>query len=257
MPKILMVFLKFKNRKEIFTKGTVLYLGKEVTQISNNDGIEWDEIKVITYSDNQSYKDDINDFDKVKNDLVNYRVILTKSPSKLRFKYEMMKMKFKNLISSDDTSITLTKKERPSQKKLRLASSANAENVKNFLKWFTQHEGHAIYIVNLIKFHDIAQYPEGYEGKKISGKKAFAKYGRIFLKYNRNLKNNTKYAGDFKSTIADNTGKETNWNRLVIVRYDSRKSIQNLTSQKGFKKGFELHKGASLETYYAYVCIME
>ena len=250
-----MVFLKFKNRKEIFTKGTILYLGKEVLQVINDDGIEWDEIKVITYSDNQSYKDDINDFDKVKNELVNYRVILTKYFSKLKLKYAMMKMKFKNLILSDDTSITLTKKERPSQKKLRTAGSA--PNTKNGLKWFTQHEGHAIYIVNLIKFHDIAQYPEGYEGKKISGKKAFAKYGRIFLKYNRNLKNNTKYAGNFKSTIADNTGKETNWNRLVIVRYDSRKSIQNLTSQKGFKKGFDLHKGASLETYYAYVCIME
>jgi len=98
MLKILMVFIKYKDRKEYFTKGTVLYLGKEVVQISNDDGIEWDEIKLIRYSDNQSYKDDINDFDKVKNELINYRVILTKSPSKLRFKYEMMKMKFKNLI---------------------------------------------------------------------------------------------------------------------------------------------------------------
>jgi len=257
MPKILAVFIKYKDKKEIFTKGTVLFLGKEVVQTSNLDGIEWDEVKVIKYSDNHSYKDDINDFEKVKNELINYRVILTKSPSKLRFKYEMMKIKFKNLILSDDTSITLTKKERPSQKKSRLAGSKNAENVKNFLNWLTQHEGHAINIVNLIKFHDIAQYPEGYEGKEISGKKAFAKYGRIFLKYNKNLNNNTKYAGNFKSTIADNTGKETNWDRFVIMRYESRKSIQNLASQKGFKKGMDLHKGASLKTYYAYVCITE
>jgi len=231
-----MIFIKYKDRKEIFTNGTILYLGEEVLQVINDDGLEWDEIKLITYSDNQSYKDDIIEFNEVKNELVNYRVILTKYHSKLKFKYEMMKIKIKNLILSDDTSITLTKKERPSQKKLRTAGSA--PNVKNGLKMGTQFEGHAIYLVNLIKIHDIAQYPEGYEGKRVSGKNAFDQYGRIAVKYNRKHKNYIKYAGDFKSTIADNTGKETNWNRVAIVRYDSRKSMQNFISEKAFKQAF-------------------
>ncbi len=254
MPKILIVFIKYKDRKEIFTKGTILYLSEEVLQVINDDGIEWDEIKIITYSDNQSYKDDMNAFDKVKNELVNYRVILTKSISKLKLKYAMMKMKFKNLILSDDTSITLTKKERPSQKKLRTAGSA--PNTKNGLKMGTQFKGHAIYLVNLIKLHDIAQYPEGYEGKKVSGKKAWATYSRIAVKYNRKHKNYIKFSGVAKSTIADNTGKETKWNIVAMVRYDSRESMQKFTSEKAFKQGFK-HKDASVEATYVYACIME
>jgi len=254
MLKILIVFIKYKDRKEIFTKGTILYLSEEVLQVINDDGIEWDEIKVITYSDNQSYKDDINDFDKVKNELVNYRVILTKYFSKLKLKYAMMKMKFKNLILSDDTSITLTKKERPSQKKLRTAGSA--PNTKNGLKMGPLFKGHAIYLVNLIKLHDIAQYPEGYEGKKVSGKEAWATYSRIAVKYNRKHKNYIKFTGVAKSTIADNTGKETKWNMVAMVRYDSRESMQKFISEKAFKQGFK-HKDASVEATYVYACIME
>ena len=254
MPKILMVFLKFKNKKEIFTKGTILYLGKEVMQVINDDGIEWDEIKVITYSDNQSYNDDINAFDKAKNELVNYRVILAKYNSKLKLKIEKVKRRIKELILSDDTSFNLTKKERPSQRRLRTAGSA--PNMKNFLKMRTQYEGRPIYMVNLIKYHDIAQYPEGYEGKKVSGKKALAKYGRIAMKYNRKHENYGKFSGEAKSTIADNTGKETKWNIVAIVRYDSRESMQKFISEKAFKQGIE-HKDASLEATYVYACIME
>ena len=254
MPKILIVFLKYKDKKEIFTKGTILYLAEEVLQIINDDGIEWDEIKLITYSDNQSYKDDINDFDKVKNELVNYRVILTKYIPKLRLKYEIMKMKLKNLILSDDTSFNLAKKESPSKKRRRTAGSA--PNVKNAVKMSTKFQGHAIYLVNLIKLHDIAQYPEGYEGKKISGKKAWAIYSRIAVKYNKKHGNYVQFGGVAKSTIADNTGKETNWNLVGIMRYDSRESMQKFTSEKAFKQGFE-HKDASVEATYVYACIME
>jgi hypothetical protein len=254
MPKILMVFLKYKNPKDIFTKGTILYDGKEVLQVINDDGLEWGEIKLITYSDNQSYNDDINDFNKVKNELVNYRVILAKYNSKLKLKFEKMKLKIKTRILSDDTSFNLAKKERPSQRRLRTAGSA--PNMNNGLKMRTQYKGRPIYLVNLIKYHDIAQYPEGYEGKKVSGKKAFAKYGRIAVKYNKKHKNYVKFSGVAKSTIADNTGKETKWNMVAIVKYDSRESMQKFTSETAFKQGIE-HKDASLEATYVYACIME
>jgi hypothetical protein len=254
MPKILIVFIKYKDKKEIFTNGAILYHSEVVLQVINDDGIEWDEIKVITYSDNQSYNDDINAFEKVKNELVNYRVILTKFISKLRLKYEKMKFKIKNLILSDDTSFNLAKKESPSKKRRRTAGSA--PNVKSAGKMSTQFQGHAIYLVNLIKLHDIAQYPEGYEGKKISGKKAWAIYSRIAVKYNRKHKNYIKFSGVAKSTIADNTGKETKWNIVAMVRYDSRESMQKFISEKAFKQGFE-HKDASVEATYVYACIME
>ncbi len=251
MTKILMVFLKYKNRKEIFTNGAILYHSENVLQAINDDGVEWDELKLIKYSSERSYTDDISEFDNMKHEIEKYRVILVNLYSKIKQKIENMKYTIKNLVFSDDTSINLTKKERPTQKRLRTVGSA--PNFKNRQKIGTSFENRPIFLVNLIKYHDIAHYPESYEGKEVSGKKAFFKYVRIAYKYNKKHKNYFKFTGEAESTIFDNTGKETNWNYVGIVRYASRESMLNFTSEKAFKQSIG-HKDASLEATYVYAC---
>jgi len=250
MVKTLLVFVKYKNKKEIFTNGTILYHSKEVLQIVNDDGIEWDEVKLIEYSENGLYNEDMNEFNKLKNEIEKYKVIPVKFYSKIRGKLnKFWHYTLKNLIFSDDTSITLTKKESPSKKRKRIAGSA--PNVKNFLKLGTVFKGRAIYLVNLVKVHDIAHYPEGYEGKQVSGKKAIFKYARIAYKYNKKHNNIFKFSGLANSTIADNTGTETNWHSIAIVKYASRESLQKFVSEDAFKAGYE-HKDAALEATYVY-----
>jgi len=165
-----------------------------------------------------------------------------------------MKYAAKNLIFSDDTSINLAKRERPSQKRKRTAGSApNTRNRKEFGIYFKDGP---IFLVNLLKYHDIAQYPEGYEGKKVTGEKAMLKYSRIAYKYNKKHKNYFKFTGKAISTIADNSGKERNWHHIGIVKYASRESMQKFISEKAFQKSFE-HKDASLEATYVYAGTME
>jgi len=69
MRKQLLVFLKYKpnEEKEVFSRGNILYKGKDLLQIIGNDGIEWSEVRLIEYRKLNSYNDDINDFDKEKN----------------------------------------------------------------------------------------------------------------------------------------------------------------------------------------------
>ena len=111
MRKILLVFVKYKNTKELFTNGTILYQSKEVLQIVNDDGIEWDEVKLIEYSEKGLYNDDMNEFNKLKNEIEKYKVIPVKFYSKIRQKLnKFWHYTHKNLIFSDDTSFTLTKK---------------------------------------------------------------------------------------------------------------------------------------------------
>jgi len=252
MVKTLLVFVKYKYKKEIFTKGTILYRSKEVFQLVNDDGIDWDEVKLISYSEKGLYNYDLNEFNEVKNEIEKYKVIFVKFPSKIRGKLnKFWNYTLKNLIFSDDTSFSLPKKERPTQKRLRTAGSA--PNFKTVLKMRTLFNGRSIYLVNLIKIHDIAHYPEGYEGKQVSGKKAIFKYARIAYKYNKKHNNIFMYSGIVKSTIADNTGTETNWNSMAIVKYDSPESWQKFISEDAFKAGIE-HKDASIEATYVYAC---
>jgi len=254
MPKFLMVFIKYNNRKEIFTNGFILYHSKVVLQVINDDGIDWDELKLIKYSCKRAYNDDIAEFEKVKNELGNYRVILVNLYSKFKQKIEFMKYAIKNLVFSDDTSINLAKRERPSQKRKRTAGSA--PNIRNRQRFGIQIKEGPIFLANLLKFHDLAHYPEGYEGKKVTGEKAFFKYARIAYKYNKKHKNYFKFTGKSISTIADNTGKETNWDNFGIVKYASRESMQKFISEKAFQQSIE-HKDASLEATYVYAGTME
>ncbi len=253
MSRALIVFLKYKNRKEIFTNGTILYHSEDVLQAINDDEVEWDELKLIKYSSERAYNDDVAEFDKVKNELVNYRVILVNLYSRFKQKIEFMKYTTKNLIFSDDTSINLAKRERPSQKRKRTAGSA--PNIKNRQKFGVLFKDGPIFLVNLIKYHNIAHYPEGYEGKQVSGEEAFLKYVRIAYKYNKKHKNYFKFTGEAVSTIADNTGKETKWHNCGIVKYASRESMQKFISEKAFQQSIE-HKDASLEATYVYACFL-
>ena len=169
MSKALIVFLKYgsKRTKQIFIKGEPLFIGtlNPYSQMYNDDGVEWDEFQLIKYSNKRNYQNDISEFDNIKSDFVNHRIISIKLYSKVRFILNEIVERIRNLIYPYDVSINLKKQESPRKRKLRTAG--NAINYKNQQNLTVRNYGmKPVYFVNLMKYREIAQYPDGYEGKQ-------------------------------------------------------------------------------------------
>jgi len=254
MSRTVLTLLKYKNTEKIdvFIHGEELFSSSEVLQAIENDGISWDDLKLIDYSKKSLYNKDLRDFNNIKNDLEKYKVILLKSHSYLKDKYQRMKFIIKNKISSVDTSIPRDKTIRESPKQKRLRVEGNRPNLSNFKILLEKSKvPRPIYFVNLIKTRDIAIYPAGYKGKQISGKKALNIYSRIAYKYNPMHENKFIYFSEAKNTMADNTGTETDWETVAIVKYKSFASLQDFNNEPMFKRAF-VHKDAGIDKTYVY-----
>ena len=255
MNKRILALVKYKPdiKREVFPNGEILYESQEIHQVIENDGIAWDSLKLVEYSENNLYESDLKDFNNVKNSLEKYKVILLKRRSYLKARYRKIKSIVQNIILPDDTSIPIDKtiKETPSQKRIRL--EGNRGNMKSFNILFEKSkvQSRPMYFVNLVKARDIAVYPPSYLGKQKSGKKALGTYGRIAYKYNRKAENEFYYYSDFKSTIADNTGTHTDWDTFTIVKYKSLDSLRAFTTHPIFLKSF-VHKDAGIDHTYVY-----
>jgi len=255
MNKRILALVKYKPdiKREVCPNGEILYESQEIHQVIENDGIAWDSLKLVEYSENNLYKSDLKDFHEVKNDLEKYKVILLKRRSYLKARYRKIKSIVQNKILSDDTSIPVDKtiRETPSQKRKRVAG--NRGNLKSFNILFEKSkiQSRPMFFVNLMKVRDIAVYPPGYLGKQRSGKKALGIYGRIAYKYNRKAENKFYYYSDFQRTIADNTGTQTEWDSFTIVKYKSLDSLRAFTTHPIFLKSF-VHKDAGTDHTYVY-----
>ena len=128
----------------------------------------------------------------------------------------------------------------------------NAINYKNQQNLTVRNYGmKPVYFINLMKYREIALYPDGYEGKQISGKKAGRIYGRVANKVNKKYKNYVKFTGIPKNTIADNTATQIEWDSFAFVRYANVKSILKFAQNKMFQKALD-HKDAAIDKTYVY-----
>ncbi len=252
MRKQLLVFLKNKPNAtiEVFTNGIILYKGKDLIQINGDDGTEWSEVRLIEYLKRQSYRDDINEFDKEKNKVEKYKVILLEPRSKFKRFKSKFQLRIRNLVLNDDTSIQINKKESPSKKMKRTAGTA--PNMAGFNKLLKKDKNLPMVIINLLKYRDIALYPEGYNGKPISGKKAYYIYGRYAIKYNAKLGNRPIFSCDAKSTLFNNSEEDPDWNSMVILNYISVSSFFEYASTKIVIKKGHIHREAGLEKTNVY-----
>ena len=267
MNKRVLALVKYKpdEKRDVFPNGEILFESQEIHQVVENDGIAWDSLKIVKYSENNLYESDLKDFNNVKNSLEKYKVILLKRPSYLKARYRKIKTIVQNIILSDDTSIPIDKtiKETPSQKRKRVEGNrGNMESFKILLEK-SKVQSRPMYFVNLMKVSDIAVYPPGYIGKQKSGKKAHGTYNRIAYKYNKKAGNefyyylNTKSGNKFMvfsdvvKTLADNTGTHTDWDSFVTVKYKSLDSLGAFTSHPMFLKSYD-HKYAGIENTYVY-----
>jgi hypothetical protein len=105
-----------------------------------------------------------------------------------------------------------------------------------------------IYMVNLMKYHDVAQYTEdaGVE-KPISGREADDRYNpaSILAKIGATI----VFVGD----VVSNRSGDEDWDRIAIVRYATRKSFIEMQTRKDFGEK-HVHKAAGMQRTIIICC---
>jgi uncharacterized protein (DUF1330 family) len=105
-----------------------------------------------------------------------------------------------------------------------------------------------IYMVNLMKYHEVAQYTaDDNVDKPISGREADDRYNpaSILAKIGANM----MFVGD---VVGNHAGSE-NWDRIAVVRYPSRKSFIDMQSRNDFSEK-HVHKAAGMQRTIIVCC---
>lgn len=112
--------------------------------------------------------------------------------------------------------------------------------LRSFLE---EDDGKPFYTVNLYKFHPKAQYKLGsdYSNKYVgsSGKDAFDRFSKVMIQL---LASHSSHPIFGSNWVHDDS---SNWDRLVIVRYRSRRDIAEIFASNDFADASE-HKWAAL-----------
>jgi hypothetical protein len=109
-----------------------------------------------------------------------------------------------------------------------------------FLATRPPEEDGPIYMVNLMKYHEVAQYTDGESvGKEISGKEADDRYNPSSVL--NKIGADVVFYGD---VVSNNKGTE-DWDRIGIVRYATRKSFIDMQSRSDFGEK-HVHKAAGM-----------
>ncbi|MBJ7504328.1 MAG: hypothetical protein JHC86_00925 [Ilumatobacteraceae bacterium] len=105
-----------------------------------------------------------------------------------------------------------------------------------------------IYMVNLMKYHEVAQYTaDASVDKPISGREADDRYNpaSILAKIGAAI----VFVGD---VVGNHVGSE-DWDRIAVVRYPSRKSFIDMQSRKDFSEK-HVHKAAGMQRTIIVCC---
>lgn len=108
--------------------------------------------------------------------------------------------------------------------------------------FLAKDDGQPFYTVNLYRFHSEAQYLPSSEyshGSVGSGKAAFDRFSKVMIKLLASHSSHPIFASDW---VHDES---SNWEKLVIVRYASRRDIAELFASNEFADASE-HKWAAL-----------
>ena len=106
-------------------------------------------------------------------------------------------------------------------------------------KFLNEDDGKPIYTVNLYNFHKTANYPKntGFNG---SGKQAYERFSRTMISLMLKRGSHPVYGSYWSDTSSGI------WERIVIVRYRSRRDLVDLFATKDFAEA-SLHKWASIK----------
>ena len=112
------------------------------------------------------------------------------------------------------------------------------DNVKHLATRPPEEDG-PIYMVNLMKYHEVAQY-DSTNAPKISGREADDRYNPA------SILNKIGASIVFVADVVKNHVGDEDWDRIAIVRYATRKSFIEMQERKDFAEKHE-HKAAGMQ----------
>lgn len=246
--KELMVCLKYKGsdffgRKELFKGGTILWAGHEILNLIGTTEPEWDEIVFVRFPEENSYSNAIEQLVDEQR-LSYYKVLLVRNyPQDVIDRVNKMSYRLSSVdtaridmseLNAEDNDLDID----PSQKKLELL--------------LQREKNKPLVLFNIVKYRDMAEYPEDYNGEKnITGKEAYKLYGLNSAKIQGMPMVNVKMdlAGVNIATIVGNN--EPEWNHYFFARYPSLEHCLNMWDSKVYQEGV-IHRTAALERSYVY-----
>lgn len=105
------------------------------------------------------------------------------------------------------------------------------------------------HFVNLLSFHEHAQYPEGHEfaDKGLSGKDAYnMHYGPVALKHVMQRGGKlTVWADVVADVVADVIGSQTQWHQTATMEYQSIEAFLDMAKDPDYQSGL-VHRDAGL-----------
>ena len=110
-------------------------------------------------------------------------------------------------------------------------------------QFLSEDDGQPFYTVNLYKYYDQAQYPHDWDvtaAPKVSGRHAYNRFSQVMVKLLAKQASHPIFGSDWM----DNNTQQ--WDRLVIVRYRSRRDIAQIFASDEFVQASS-HKWAGLE----------
>ena len=99
-----------------------------------------------------------------------------------------------------------------------------------------------ITMVNLLKFKDKAEYEDGRE-TNLSGKEAYAIYGKEVMKHLKNVGAEWIYSGDVKRLMLGEI--EELWDMVALARYPSKKAMFDMITNPEYLESNK-HRTAGL-----------
>jgi hypothetical protein len=122
-------------------------------------------------------------------------------------------------------------------------------NMQDLHAFFSADDGEPFYTVNLYKFHEKAQYLSNEQTNKqsnITGNEAYNKFSSVMIKL---LLLNHSYPIFGSSWLSLS---EQGWDKIVIVRYRSRRDMAEVFADPRFSVASE-HKWASIDKHDRFV----
>lgn len=104
-----------------------------------------------------------------------------------------------------------------------------------------------VYMLNMLCFHKLAQYPEQHDfaNRGLSGAEAYQEYGRLVFPMVQALGGNMniRWQVDRHVVSAD----DTEWDQIFVVRYPSRQLFKSMITSEAYQQAF-VHREAAIKT---------
>jgi uncharacterized protein (DUF1330 family) len=109
-------------------------------------------------------------------------------------------------------------------------------------------DGGPVVMLNLLKFRTAARYPDGWPEPPMSGHAAYQRYQTAFVEtVGATSQAQVLYDGPVLLTFIGQIGAaETDWDKLLLVRYPSRKHFLAMMADETYRQAL-VHRYAGLE----------